>query len=53
MLGGLDIVAYKRLMFSLDGRYQWARGELGEDFVGFEPLDLSGFRASVGISIAF
>ena len=53
VLGGLDIVAYKRLMLSVDGRYQWARGELSEDFVGFEPLDLSGFRAAVGISIAF
>lgn len=53
VLGGADIVLHKRLMLSIEGRQQWARGTLSDDFVGFDPIDLSGFRGSAGISIAF
>jgi hypothetical protein len=53
VLGGTDIQVYKRLMLTAEGRYQWASGELDNDFIGFEPLDLSGFRASVGLRFVF
>lgn len=53
VLGGTDIQVYKRLMLTVEGRYLWARGTLSSDFVGFEPLDLSGFRASAGINLVF
>lgn len=53
VFGGTDIQVYKRLMLTLEGRYVWAHGTMGDDFVGFEPLDLSGFRASVGINLVF
>ncbi|MCC7125598.1 MAG: hypothetical protein IT178_12175 [Acidobacteria bacterium] len=52
-LGGLDIVVYKRMLFTLEGRYQWARGDLENDFIGFEPIDLSGVRASAGFRFVF
>jgi len=53
VLGGTDIQVYKRLMFTAEARYQWASGTLGDDFIGFEPLDLSGFRASAGLRFVF
>lgn len=53
VLGGADVLIYRRLMLSTEGRYVWAKGDLKADFVGFEPLDLSGFRFSAGISIVF
>jgi len=53
VLGGVDIQVYKRLMFTLEGRYLWAHGTLGGDFIDFEPLDLSGFRVSAGINFVF
>lgn len=53
VLGGTDVQVYKRLMFTIEGRYQWASGDLGDDFIGFEPIDLSGFRASAGLRFVF
>jgi hypothetical protein len=53
VFGGADIRLYKRLYFTVEGRYVWASGTLSSDFVGFEPLDLSGFRASAGINVLF
>ncbi len=53
VLGGLDIQIYKRLFFTTEGRYVWAQGELNNEFVGFEPLDLSGFKLAAGINIVF
>lgn len=53
VFGGADIRMYKRLFFTLEGRYVWASGTLDGDFVGFAPLDLSGFRASAGINVLF
>jgi hypothetical protein len=53
VLGGIDIQLYKRLFFTTEGRYVWAQGELNNEFVGFEPLDLSGFKLSAGINFVF
>jgi hypothetical protein len=38
---------------TVDGRYVWAAGELGEDFQGFDPIDLAGFRFGAGVNVIF
>jgi hypothetical protein len=53
VFGGADIQLYKRLYFTLEGRYLWASGELGTDFVDFDPIDLAGFRLAGGINVLF
>ena len=53
VMGGTDIRVYKHLLLSLDGRYSWQHAELDEDFIGFEPIDLGGFRFGAGIHFAF
>jgi hypothetical protein len=53
VLGGVDIQLYKRLFLTTEGRYVWASGDLSNEFVGFDPLDLSGFRISAGINFVF
>lgn len=53
VFGGLDIQAFKRLFLTVEGRFTWASGDLSEDFVDFDPIDLAGFRLSGGISLVF
>lgn len=53
VMAGLDISLNKRFILTGEGRYSWASLELDRDFVGFEDLDLAGFRATVGISARF
>ena len=53
VLGGVDVQIYKQLFLTTEGRYVWASGELNNEFVGFEPLDLSGLRISAGINFVF
>ena len=51
--GGADVMVFKRVMLSLEGRYTWKRADLGQDFLDFEPIDLGGFRFGAGIHFAF
>jgi hypothetical protein len=51
--GGVDIQMYRGLYVTVQGRYTKAAGDLGSDFIDFEPIDLSGFRVSGGINIMF
>jgi hypothetical protein len=53
VLGGVDIQIYKRLFLTAEARYVWAEGELSNEFVGFEPLDLSSFKLAAGINFVF
>jgi hypothetical protein len=53
VLGGVDIQLYKRLFLTTEARYVWASGELSNEFVGFDPVDLSGLRLSAGINFVF
>jgi len=48
--GGVDIRVLRKLFLTLDGRYVWAKGNLGRTWVDFDPIDLSGFRMSAGIN---
>jgi hypothetical protein len=51
--GGADVRLFRQLYLNAEGRYTWASAALGDDFVGFDPIDLSGFRLSFGISLLF
>jgi opacity protein-like surface antigen len=53
VLGGTHIALRRRLLATVEGRYSWASGDLGRQWVGFEPLDLSGLRLSTGIGVTF
>ena len=51
--GGVDIKMTRRLQLSAEARYVWANMTMGLDFVGFEPMDLSGLRIAGGIRLLF
>lgn len=51
--GGVDINITKRIYLTADLRYSLASPDLDQDFVGFDPLDLDGWRASVGLQWRF
>jgi opacity protein-like surface antigen len=53
VFGGTDIQLYRRLFLSLEGRYIWAAGNMGAEWVDFDPIDLSGFRIGTGINVLF
>jgi opacity protein-like surface antigen len=50
---GTDIMVFKRLYLTLEGRYTSVYAELDQDFIDFEPMDLSGFRFGAGINFVF
>ena len=50
---GTDVSLNPRFAVTVEGRYQWARKQLGTDFSQFEPIDLSGFAMTAGISIRY
>lgn len=47
--GGADIRIFRSAYLTLDLRYSWANDDLDGDFVGFEPIDLSGLRLTAGV----
>jgi hypothetical protein len=51
--GGVDVQAHRNLYVSFEGRYNWASATLENKFVGFDPIDLSGFRFGVGFHVVF
>jgi len=51
--GGVDVSISPRIAINLEGRYSWAEGQMAPAFVGFEPIDLAGFRFTVGASFRF
>lgn len=51
--GGVDIQLHRHLFMSLEGRYMWASAPLEQKFVGFEPIDLAGFRLGGGVHVVF
>jgi hypothetical protein len=53
VFGGVDVRVFKRMYVTVDGRYLWAAADLGRDFIGFDPLDLAGFRLSGGVNFNF
>jgi hypothetical protein len=53
VFGGVDIKVWKRLYLSGEARYLWSKADLSSDFSGFDPIDLAGFKATVGIHYMF
>jgi opacity protein-like surface antigen len=53
-LAGLDISLTPRVVLRGEYRYHWGSARLdSRDFVGFEPIDLSAHRATIGIATRF
>ncbi len=53
VFGGAEVRLWRSLSLDVEGRYVWAHGILESDFVGFDGIDLSGFRFSTGVSLMF
>jgi hypothetical protein len=53
VLGGVDVRVARRLLVTVDGRYQWAAATLNNTWVDFDPIDLSGFRLTGGLNFVF
>jgi hypothetical protein len=53
IFGGVDVRVYKRLYLSGEGRYLWSNSTPDSDFIDFDPIDLAGFKATVGIHYMF
>ncbi|HEY7698765.1 MAG TPA: hypothetical protein VIE88_10140 [Vicinamibacteria bacterium] len=51
--GGVEVGLTPRWFLSVEGRYLWSDADLGDDFVSFEPIDLSGARIGAGIGFMF
>jgi opacity protein-like surface antigen len=53
LFGGVDVKVSRRLFVTGEGRYLWSHAELDRDFSGFEPIDLTGFKLTAGVSYIF
>lgn len=53
VFGGADIKLHKRLYLAVEARYEWAAGDLGADWIDFDPIDLSGLHVGTGINVVF
>jgi hypothetical protein len=53
LFGGVDVRVWRQMYVTLDARYLWAAGDLGRDWIDFDPIDLTGARVSAGINFVF
>jgi hypothetical protein len=53
VFGGMEWAVSRRAAFTGEIRYILGSAELGFDFVGFDPIDLSGMQATVGMSFRY
>lgn len=53
ILAGAEYSLSPAFYITGEGRYSWAEADMGEDFVGFDPIDLSGFQATIGLAVRF
>ena len=53
VFGGVDVKVSRRLFLTGEGRYLWSHAELGRDFSGFDPIDLTGFKVTAGVNYIF
>lgn len=58
VLGGLRVYINRDIAIVGEGRYQWAKADMGDDFAPSEPglvntIDLSGWTATIGVHIRF
>ena len=52
-LAGVNISLSKQFVFTAEGRYGWASGDLGRDFSGFDRMDLDGLQLVGGLAVRF
>jgi hypothetical protein len=50
---GVDYTLTPLLALTTEAKYSRSHGELSRDFVGFAPLDLSGFSTTLGLTVRF
>lgn len=50
---GVDVALGPRFVLSGEARYTLAKGSLGNDFSGFDRIDLSGFSLTAGVALRF
>jgi len=53
VLAGAEYSLSPAFYITGEGRYSWAEADMDKDFVGFDPIDLSGFQATVGLAVRF
>ena len=53
VFGGTDFRVWRGVLVGIEGRYVWSHSGLDSDFVGFDGIDLDGFRMSSGLRIMF
>jgi hypothetical protein len=53
VFGGADIKIHRRVYLTVEARYLWAAGDLGSEWIDFDPLDLAGRRLSTGVTFPF
>ncbi|NUO64195.1 MAG: hypothetical protein HOQ26_16480 [Gemmatimonadaceae bacterium] len=51
VMAGGEYTLNPRLGLAADARYHWAKAKLGQDFVGFDGIDLSGFALTLGFTV--
>ncbi len=50
---GVDIKLTPSIGLVIDARYQWAKADLKDSFIGFAPIDLTGLHATAGVAFKF
>jgi hypothetical protein len=53
VFGGADVKLHRHLYLTVEVRYVWAAGDLGAEWIDFDPIDLSGLRLGTGINVVF
>lgn len=53
VLAGAEYSLSPAFYITGEGRYSWAEADMDKDFVGFDPIDLSGFQATIGLAVRF
>jgi hypothetical protein len=53
VFGGVDVKVLKRMYVSGEARYLWSSATPDRDFIGFNPIDLAGFKLTAGIHYLF
>ncbi len=53
LAAGTNVKLTRRAVFTAEGRYRWGSAELRGDFVDFDPIDLGGFQATLGVTLRF
>ena len=50
---GMNVSVGPRFLFSLEGRYNWARAKMDGDYYDFGRIDLDGFQLIGGLAVRF